>query len=260
MPDPGMWIPCELAIPQSPLAIRQTQKRRAATFDSWWRTTPNSDGTRGRVVAFHGGGARLRRDDHHHWALEWRGSGHEVRCGAASLSDIAVPAWEGWWSLFCVHLPVHGRYAEGHKVLAIVLVSACVTDLGDANERQSGYYSRPWLFDRMVENTEWTMQYASTGEQQQRLIVPWSFSLHFALYSLAARGLLHAWPVRRRHTPVALKQDDPFIPISEMHTVRDGLSAVGPGAVQLRNRQLAARREEGKSGRLHAVQARNTLC
>jgi len=30
------------------------------------------------------------------------------------------------------------RYAEKHKVHGIVLVSACITDLGDANETASG--------------------------------------------------------------------------------------------------------------------------
>lgn len=32
------------------------------------------------------------------------------------------------------------RYAETERVGAIVLVSACFTDLGDDNERASGYY------------------------------------------------------------------------------------------------------------------------
>ena len=34
------------------------------------------------------------------------------------------------------------RFAETRRVRGIVLVSACVTDLGDENERSSGYYSR----------------------------------------------------------------------------------------------------------------------
>lgn len=35
-----------------------------------------------------------------------------------------------------------GRFAETYAVHGLVLVSACVTDLGDENERASGYYSR----------------------------------------------------------------------------------------------------------------------
>ncbi len=34
------------------------------------------------------------------------------------------------------------RFAETHQVLGLVLVSACVSDLGSENERASGYYSR----------------------------------------------------------------------------------------------------------------------
>jgi hypothetical protein len=34
------------------------------------------------------------------------------------------------------------RFAETHRVKGLVLVSACVTDLGVENERASGYYNR----------------------------------------------------------------------------------------------------------------------
>jgi uncharacterized protein len=34
------------------------------------------------------------------------------------------------------------RFAESYAVGGLVLVSACVTDLGDENERLSGYYNR----------------------------------------------------------------------------------------------------------------------
>ena len=34
------------------------------------------------------------------------------------------------------------RFAEQHEVKGLVLVSACVTDLGVENERLSGYYNR----------------------------------------------------------------------------------------------------------------------
>jgi len=41
------------------------------------------------------------------------------------------------------------RYAENHSVHGLVLVSACVTDLGDANEKASGYYNRPWQWEQV---------------------------------------------------------------------------------------------------------------
>ncbi|KAK3747316.1 hypothetical protein QZH41_016946 [Actinostola sp. cb2023] len=56
------------------------------------------------------------------------------------------------------------RYAEKHKVHGIVLVSACITDLGDANETASGYYNHPWQWERMKENTEWIVQFGSTDD------------------------------------------------------------------------------------------------
>jgi predicted alpha/beta hydrolase family esterase len=36
------------------------------------------------------------------------------------------------------------RLLEKDKVLGVILVAACHTDLGDENERASEYYNRPW--------------------------------------------------------------------------------------------------------------------
>jgi predicted alpha/beta hydrolase family esterase len=62
------------------------------------------------------------------------------------------------------------RFAETHKIHGIVLVSACVTDLGDENERESGYYSRPWLWDKIKANTKIIGQFGSTDDP----FIPWS--------------------------------------------------------------------------------------
>ncbi|KAH9197913.1 hypothetical protein AeNC1_000094 [Aphanomyces euteiches] len=66
------------------------------------------------------------------------------------------------------------RYAETTKVAGLVLVSVCVTDLGDENERASGYYNRPWAYDKVRENVSWIVQFGSpddrflpAAEQQQ---------------------------------------------------------------------------------------------
>ncbi|WAR06164.1 RBBP9-like protein [Mya arenaria] len=66
------------------------------------------------------------------------------------------------------------RFAEKYKVKGIVIVSACFSDLGDENERASGYYSRPWEWPRIRENAPWRVQFGSTddpfiswSEQQQ---------------------------------------------------------------------------------------------
>jgi len=44
------------------------------------------------------------------------------------------------------------RFAETHKLHGLVLVSACYTDLGIKNERESGYYSRPWQWETIRSN------------------------------------------------------------------------------------------------------------
>jgi predicted alpha/beta hydrolase family esterase len=45
------------------------------------------------------------------------------------------------------------RYAESHDVAGIVLVGAYVSDLGNSNECKSGYFSRPWQWAAIKENT-----------------------------------------------------------------------------------------------------------
>ncbi|XP_076437260.1 serine hydrolase RBBP9-like isoform X2 [Babylonia areolata] len=61
------------------------------------------------------------------------------------------------------------RYAETHKVKGIVLVSACVTDLGEESERISGYYNRPWQWGAMKDNAQFTAQFGSTDDP----FIPW---------------------------------------------------------------------------------------
>eukprot|EP00547_Thalassionema_nitzschioides_P002797 CAMPEP_0194224622 /NCGR_PEP_ID=MMETSP0156-20130528/37931_1 /TAXON_ID=33649 /ORGANISM="Thalassionema nitzschioides, Strain L26-B" /LENGTH=140 /DNA_ID=CAMNT_0038956277 /DNA_START=306 /DNA_END=728 /DNA_ORIENTATION=- len=80
------------------------------------------------------------------------------------------------------------RYAELYKLHGCVLVSATYTDLGDANERASGYYPRvssdgtitnSYDFEKMRENCPLWAQFHSN--------------------------------------------DDPFIPLNEAERIRDGL-------------------------------------
>ena len=61
------------------------------------------------------------------------------------------------------------RYAETHKVHGIVLVSACVTDLGDANEAASGYYNRPWNWESIKANVQNIAQFGSHDDP----FIPW---------------------------------------------------------------------------------------
>ncbi|XP_063068766.1 serine hydrolase RBBP9 [Engraulis encrasicolus] len=61
------------------------------------------------------------------------------------------------------------RFAETHKVFAIVLVGAYVSDLGDENEAESGYFSRPWEWERMRANAGHIVQFGSTDDP----FLPW---------------------------------------------------------------------------------------
>lgn len=56
------------------------------------------------------------------------------------------------------------RYAENNKILGSVLVGACYTDLGDENERKSGYYEKEWNWDAIKNNQKWIIQFASTDD------------------------------------------------------------------------------------------------
>jgi serine hydrolase len=46
------------------------------------------------------------------------------------------------------------RYAEANKIKGSVLVSPCYTDLDDDMEKQSGYYDKPWQWDKIKINQE----------------------------------------------------------------------------------------------------------
>ncbi len=56
------------------------------------------------------------------------------------------------------------RYAETHRLLGSILVGVCYTDQGDSGEAASGYYSAPWLWQRIRENQKWIAIYSSTDD------------------------------------------------------------------------------------------------
>lgn len=61
------------------------------------------------------------------------------------------------------------RYAETRRVFAIILVGAYTSDLGDENERESGYFSRPWEWERIKSNVKYIIQFGSTDDP----FLPW---------------------------------------------------------------------------------------
>ena len=68
------------------------------------------------------------------------------------------------------------RYAETHRLLGSVLISACHTDLGDPGERASGYYSSPWQWEAIRRNQLWIGQFHSADDP----LVPVSEARHVA--------------------------------------------------------------------------------
>jgi predicted alpha/beta hydrolase family esterase len=61
------------------------------------------------------------------------------------------------------------RYMEQYKIAGAFLISPCVTDMGIENEKASGYYNRPWLWDKMKENSQFIVQFSSRDDP----LVPW---------------------------------------------------------------------------------------
>jgi hypothetical protein len=56
------------------------------------------------------------------------------------------------------------RFAETYKVKGIILVSAYHSDMGKDYERISGYFDRPWEWQKMKENAGFIVQFASTDD------------------------------------------------------------------------------------------------
>lgn len=56
------------------------------------------------------------------------------------------------------------RYAETHKILGSVLVGACHTDLNSDDEKASGYFDRPWDWEKIKNNQKWLIIFASEDD------------------------------------------------------------------------------------------------
>jgi hypothetical protein len=57
------------------------------------------------------------------------------------------------------------RLMEEYDVAGCVLVAAYHTDLGDDEEKESGYFSRPWDYEAMKKHTPWVLQFHSENDQ-----------------------------------------------------------------------------------------------
>jgi uncharacterized protein len=56
------------------------------------------------------------------------------------------------------------RLLETQKLKGVVLVSAAHTDLGSEHERLSGYFDRPWEFEKIKNSCEFIIQFHSTDD------------------------------------------------------------------------------------------------
>lgn len=56
------------------------------------------------------------------------------------------------------------RFAEKNEIFGSVLVGVCYTDLGDENEKKSGYYNQPWNWTAIRNHQKWIIQFASADD------------------------------------------------------------------------------------------------
>lgn len=56
------------------------------------------------------------------------------------------------------------RFAEKYELLGSVLVGAYHTHLNIETEKQSGYFDRPWDFDKVKANQKWISLFASSDD------------------------------------------------------------------------------------------------
>lgn len=56
------------------------------------------------------------------------------------------------------------RYLEENKAKLAILVGVCYTDLGDEDEKKSGYYDEPWKWDQIGKNAKKIVIFASKDD------------------------------------------------------------------------------------------------
>eukprot|EP00026_Physarum_polycephalum_P017144 Phypoly_transcript_18261.p1 GENE.Phypoly_transcript_18261~~Phypoly_transcript_18261.p1 ORF type:complete len:242 (+),score=39.45 Phypoly_transcript_18261:62-727(+) len=56
------------------------------------------------------------------------------------------------------------RIAEEHNLKGVILLAAYHTDLGDSGEKESGYFDRPWQWEKIKQNVEWIVQFHSKDD------------------------------------------------------------------------------------------------
>jgi len=135
--------------------------------------------TNPKIFIFPGnGGSHIETDHWYGWLRdELKKVGYEVV--AKDMPDPVAASMSIW--LPCMESEIKGddnvilighstggvailRYLETHKVFGAILVGVNHTDLGFDDEKRSGYYNDPWMWDKMKSNTTWIAQFASTDD------------------------------------------------------------------------------------------------
>lgn len=56
------------------------------------------------------------------------------------------------------------RYLESHKLLGAIIIGTNYTDMGETNEKESGYYDAPWQWEKIRSNAKWISQFSSVDD------------------------------------------------------------------------------------------------
>ncbi|XP_064643898.1 putative hydrolase RBBP9 [Lineus longissimus] len=139
-----------------------------------------------RVVIVPGNGAGdVERANWYGWAKRKLNQLDKVECLLKNMPD-PVTARESIWlpfmrnELHCDENTIiigHSsgaaaamRLAESQKLFGIILVSAYISDMGEENEKESGYFNRPWEWEKIKQNCGFIEQFGSTDDP----FLPWS--------------------------------------------------------------------------------------
>lgn len=130
------------------------------------------------MILLHGNGGGSGQDQWFPYIKrELEGIG--VECIAPDLPDAQLARMQFWFPYFTDKLKLsqddivvgHSsgalailKYAEKNEIGASVLVGTYYTDLGYEDEKTSGYFDTPWLWNNIKANQKWTAIFASTDD------------------------------------------------------------------------------------------------
>lgn len=188
---PNLWATAGLAVAAAPSLRNAARARRSARRNkrladaAAMMALPEGDARGTQVVIVPGNGVEsdIRGSNWYGWLEENLLSAGIGRVGLSEMPD-PFYAREEVWLPFIVDNLAGGeaalartvivghssgaaaamRLAERCRLQGMVLVAAYSSDMGYRSERASGYFSRPWRWDRQQQNCNWIVQFASTDD------------------------------------------------------------------------------------------------